>query len=74
MLKNLPITKQIEKSQIEICLHDFVPGPIQKIAFDQTDNSKIVLVYKILTMDGYIYRTRIYDFKKLECADIQKVN
>ena len=25
-------------------------------------------------MNGYIYRARIYDFKKLECADIQKVN
>ena len=38
----------------EICLHDFVPGTIQRIAFDQFKNNKIALVYRILKDEGYI--------------------
>jgi hypothetical protein len=51
----------------QICLHDFVPGTVQKIAFDQFKNNKLVLVYRILKDHGYIYRVRIYDLLGLQC-------
>ena len=51
----------------EICLHDFVPGTIQRIAFDQFKNNKIALVYRILKDEGYTYRVRIYDLLALKC-------
>lgn len=51
----------------EICLHDFIPGMVQKITLDQADHSKIVILYRILKDKGYLYRLRIYDIDKLEC-------
>ena len=57
--------------QATICLHDFIPGTVQKIAFDQNGNKKIAMIYRILKNEGYIYRTRVYDVKGLSCESGQ---
>ena len=57
-----------------ICLHDFVPGTVQKIAFDQFKNNKLALVYRVLKDQGYIYRVRIYDLLALKCGSPQQGN
>jgi len=49
-------------------LHDYIPGTVQKIAFDQKDNRKIAMVYRILRENGYLYRVRIYNLTgELDC-------
>ena len=59
--------------QVEICLHDFIPGVTQFIAFDQVDYAKVALLYRILSDYGYVYRTRIIDIRKLECVNVDNV-
>lgn len=31
-------------------------------------NSKVALLYRTLQEEGYLYRTRIYDFQKINCS------
>lgn len=53
--------------QPRICLHEFIPGTVQKIAFDQVHNHKVALLYRILVDTGFIYRVRIFKLTELEC-------
>ena len=46
---------------------------VQKIAFDQVDHSKIIMLYRILKDKGYLYRMRIYDIDKLECKTAKEL-
>ena len=55
-------------------MHDFIPGMVQKIAIDQADHSKIVLLYRILKDKGYLYRIRIYDIKRLDCKSASELD
>ena len=46
---------------------DYLPGTGQKIAFNQHENDKIALVYRLLKDKGYEYRMRVYNFDQLDC-------
>ena len=62
--------------QPQICLHDFIPGTIQKIAFDQDYNKNVAMVYRILGSQGFIYRARTYTLSELTCDnqdDIEEI-
>lgn len=59
---------RVSERQPNLCLHEFIPGTVQKIAFDQTYNRNVALLYRILSNNGFIYRTRIYDLKSLNCS------
>ena len=54
-------------------MHDYIPGMVQKIAFDQINNEKVAMVYRILKNDGYIYRVRIYNLRNCS-SEIQNVD
>ena len=54
-------------------MHDYIPGMVQKIAFDQINNEKVAMVYRILKNNGYIYRVRIYNLGNCS-SEIQNVD
>lgn len=64
------LLQRVHDSHGESCLLDFIPGAVQKLALDQADSSKIVLLYRILGDEGYLLRLRIYDLKNLKCSHL----
>ena len=63
------IFKDYIDRQPEVCLHDFIPGTVQKIAFEQGKKMKVALLYRVLDDQGYFYRVRIIDLRKVNCKD-----
>lgn len=61
------ISEEMVDSLPTVCLHDFLPGTVQKIALDQVDNTKIAILYRVLKDHGYLHRVRIYDLTKMPC-------
>jgi hypothetical protein len=57
----------VNDRQATICLHDYIPGIVSKIGFNQVSNEKVVFTYRILKDAGYFYRMRVYDLKNIQC-------
>lgn len=41
-------SQHIQDRAVNLCFHDFLPGTVQKIAFDQNNNQKVLFMYRIL--------------------------
>lgn len=52
----------------QICLHEFIPGTVQKIALDQVFNQNVAIIYRILRDNGWIQRARLYNISSLDCG------
>lgn len=65
---NQDLFSQAGRRQGEVCLLDYLPGMVQKVAFNQYENNKFVVVYRILKDNGYQYRIRIYRIEEDRCG------
>jgi len=57
-----------QKRQGKRCLLEYIPGLVQKIAFNQIANDKVAMVYRFIQDEGYQYRIRVYDLMRMNCS------
>ena len=61
--------QMVAERQHQTCLIDYVPGSVIKLAFDQPNNTRLAVAYRILTDTGYKQRLRVYNLTRLSCSN-----